>query len=288
MRILTRWKLAPLVILPALHSMPRPTQLIVNADDFGAAPPVSAGIVDAHEGGIVTATTMLVNLEGFDDGVARARACPTLDLGLHLNLSWGRPLSSCPRLAPGGTFRGKRGALITLLTMRDLEAEIDAELDAQVARFSAALGRPSHLDVHQHLHMAPRLWRAVLRLATRHEVPFVRRPAERAARGLVARTIARVFRGRSVPAPTRTPDAFLGLGATGRLDQGELERLLGTIAPGLTELMVHPGHEGVDGFPDQLARTRAIELEALRAPGLRERLAERGIVLTSFAAAADA
>ena len=35
--------------------------LIVNADDFGLSPGVSAGILGAHRHGIVTSTTALVN-----------------------------------------------------------------------------------------------------------------------------------------------------------------------------------------------------------------------------------
>ena len=37
-------------------------QLIVTADDFGLTPGVVAGVIDAYERGIVTATSLMVNV----------------------------------------------------------------------------------------------------------------------------------------------------------------------------------------------------------------------------------
>ena len=37
-------------------------QLIVNADDFGLTPLVNQSIVQAYQNGIVTSTTVMVNL----------------------------------------------------------------------------------------------------------------------------------------------------------------------------------------------------------------------------------
>ncbi len=83
--------------------------LIVNADDFGRTRGVSAGIVHAHLHGLVTTTTAMVNLPGALQDVAQAsHEAPTLGLGLHLNLTCGRPLldpADVPSLvAPDGSF----------------------------------------------------------------------------------------------------------------------------------------------------------------------------------------
>src|SRR5438874_8369963 len=73
-------------------------RLIVNADDFGLTPGVSAGILAAHRHGIVTSTTMLVNRDVPKDTVARALDAG-LGLGLHVNLTLGRPLTRGASLA---------------------------------------------------------------------------------------------------------------------------------------------------------------------------------------------
>ena len=49
-------------------------RLIVNADDFGLTPGVSAGILSAHRHGIVTSTTLLATAAiDAEPGVAERR-----------------------------------------------------------------------------------------------------------------------------------------------------------------------------------------------------------------------
>src|ERR1700678_2779352 len=74
--------------------MPYRKQLIVNADDFGFTPDVNQGIVEAHQRGILTATTLMADGEAFDDAVRLARETPALDIGCHLVLIGGRSLIS--------------------------------------------------------------------------------------------------------------------------------------------------------------------------------------------------
>ena len=48
--------------------------LIVNADDFGITEGTNRAIIDAHQRGIVTSTSLLANGYAFDHAVALARA----------------------------------------------------------------------------------------------------------------------------------------------------------------------------------------------------------------------
>src|SRR3989442_15160711 len=68
-------------------------RLIVNADDFGRSAGVDRGIIRAHREGIVTSTTFMANAPGAEMAAALARATPTLDVGVHLLLSYARPLT---------------------------------------------------------------------------------------------------------------------------------------------------------------------------------------------------
>ena len=76
-----------------------PTRLIINADDFGISRGVNIGIVEAAKAGVVTAASLIVNLPDFADALDRTLSCPALSLGLHLNLTVGRPLTAAPSLA---------------------------------------------------------------------------------------------------------------------------------------------------------------------------------------------
>ncbi|MBI2164629.1 MAG: ChbG/HpnK family deacetylase [candidate division NC10 bacterium] len=64
-----------------------PPFLIVNADDFNLTEGVTRGILEAHRCGIVTSTTVMVNLPGLERSRDLVREASHLGLGLHLN--WG-------------------------------------------------------------------------------------------------------------------------------------------------------------------------------------------------------
>ncbi len=86
-------------------------RLIVNADDFGLTPQVSAGILTAHRHGIVSSTTALVTAAIDDDSIDALRDSG-LGVGLHVNLTLGRPLSGGRSLvdASGSFVRDARNA----------------------------------------------------------------------------------------------------------------------------------------------------------------------------------
>jgi len=61
--------------------------LIVNGDDFGASRGINRGIVAAHEGGILTSASLLVDRAASAEAAALVRAYPRLSVGLHLELA---------------------------------------------------------------------------------------------------------------------------------------------------------------------------------------------------------
>ena len=67
-------------------------RLIVNADDFGLTPGVSTGILSAHRHGIVSSTTLLATAAIDGEQLAELRDS-SVGVGIHVNLTLGRPLS---------------------------------------------------------------------------------------------------------------------------------------------------------------------------------------------------
>src|SRR5579859_4625753 len=123
-------------------------RLIVNADDFGRTLGVNAGVLRAHRDGIVTATTLLVNAPGTADAARIARATPSLDVGVHLTLTYGRPVSdpaAVPSLVePDGSFPRAPGAFLG--SDRADPDDAIVEYRAQFVRARALIGRsPTHL-----------------------------------------------------------------------------------------------------------------------------------------------
>ena len=89
--------------------------VIVNADDLGYSQQRNAGILRCSRAGdgIVTACSLMANGASADEAVQLFKGANTgVSLGLHVNLTEGRPLSEPERvksLLDGGLFLGKMG-----------------------------------------------------------------------------------------------------------------------------------------------------------------------------------
>src|SRR5258708_1899979 len=85
-------------------SMPAPKsmrKIIVHADDFGMSAEVNRAIVEAFENNVISSTTLMTNMPGFDEACELAHRHRLLGkIGLHLNLTSGYPFSSPIRQSP--------------------------------------------------------------------------------------------------------------------------------------------------------------------------------------------
>ena len=270
-----------------------PTGVIINADDFGLTPGVNRGILGAFRDGVLTSTTMLVNLRFFDEAVNIARDNPDLPVGIHLSLLWGRPVTDPARVPSlverDGSFPRSLGILARRYFMgRIAEEEVKIELRGQVTRFLDAGLTPTHVDTHKHVHSLPGVMRAVTAVAREFGIERVRLPIEGGAgdsrpswkitaqRSLV-RFLCRDSRAELERAGLRTTDHFVGIDYMDRLDATVLGGILNSLAAGVTEVMCHPGY--VDEHLSEFARVppdRERELAGLVDPGVRELVERKG------------
>src|ERR1035437_8636195 len=82
----------------------KPRRLIVNADDFGRSVSINQAVVRAHQEGVLTTASLMVNEPAFEEAVALARERPALGVGLHLTLLCGHsalPPGEIPGLVNG-------------------------------------------------------------------------------------------------------------------------------------------------------------------------------------------
>ena len=223
--------------------------LIVNADDLGLSRSVNRGVIKAHEDGIVTSASLMVSRPGALEAAEYARSRPQLDLGLHVELPRWR-VSRIPR----------RGATYSEAALRRTAR---AQLQRQLERFRNMLSRdPTHLDSHQHRHLAtiPRL--LFERLADTLEIPL-RRVDPRIS--FCGEFYGQDERGRPRPSAI-TPAALVT----------QLERL----EEGVTELCCHPGF--VADLDDWYRAEREQEVRSLCSPVVRDALRRLEIRLCTF------
>ena len=130
-------------------------RLIVNADDLGYSRGVNCGIVDAHIHGIVTSASAMTNMPAFAHAAETIYALTGLGVGLHFNITAGRPLSDSASTLTyaNGRFKGREFVF-------DPESRIDPhdvrlELHAQMRALFKSGCRPTHIDSHHNVHTAP-------------------------------------------------------------------------------------------------------------------------------------
>jgi chitin disaccharide deacetylase len=282
-------------------------ELILNADDFGLTRGVNEGIIRAHREGILTSATLMANSKAFDDAVERAKANPRLGVGGHLVLVGGTCVAPRGEISSlvdrEGRLPRSLGMLVAKLSSGRVRAkEIERELWAQIDKIRRAGIEPTHLDTHKHTHAHPRVMKALGRVAHELGITRVRKPIENLrdswnssgasgsrpwkelASAAAARSVTPAFRALMRKYGLRSPDYFLGLAMTGRMDKTTLCRLIDTLPDGRTEIMLHPGdYDGdLEATGSRLQRQRHMELEALVAPEVRQTVSDRDVRLISY------
>lgn len=249
-------------------------RLIVSADDLGYSAGIDAGILRAHREGIVTAATLMTNAPGAVRAALLVRDAPALDVGVHLVLTYARPVCD-PATVP--SLVGADGAFVRpcdlVGTARARTEDVLREYRAQYARGRELLGRhPSHVDTHHWVQSEPAIFDAYRALARET--------------GAAARSLDAAERVGLRAAGVRTPDRFRRDFYGQATDLAALLAVLGSIAAegdAVTELMSHPGEPDAElARRSSYAGQRSRELASLIDPAARARVDQLGLVLSTF------
>jgi len=145
-------------------------KVLFNADDFGLTKGVTDGIIKAHTEGVVDSTTLMMNGYAVDYAVVQAKQNPSLKVGIHLVLTWGKPMANnVPDLIKSdGTFKYNN-------TFKNMELptliQVEKEWEAQIQAFLQT-GLPlHHIDSHHHVHGWEPLKEIIIKLAQKYAVP---------------------------------------------------------------------------------------------------------------------
>ena len=147
------------------------TKLIINADDFGYCEAVNYGIISAHKNGIVSSTTMMANMPGFEHGVALLKDNKTLSCGVHLTISCDKPLLSNLNTIVDDSGNFYRGITNEILKSMDLD-EIYNEFCAQIERVIDCGIKICHLDSHHHVHTITELRPVIENILDKYDLPI--------------------------------------------------------------------------------------------------------------------
>lgn len=124
-------------------------RLIVNGDDFGLTVGINRGIAEAHLSGVLTSTSLMVEMPASAAAADASRDMPGLSVGLHL-------------------------------VIEDGPTRVAESLERQIDRFLALVGRlPTHLDSHRDVHLDPVIEPYVADFAVRFNLPLRHRSTVR-------------------------------------------------------------------------------------------------------------
>lgn len=252
-----------------MKTKPGQTLLIVNADDANLTAGVNRAILEAHEEGIVTSTTFLINLPVETKTVKSFLKAGRLGTGLHLNVSLGSPVTKqreIPSLVSETGFR-KRDSLLTRLPKA---SEVLLEYRGQIRLFRKCFGRmPTHLDTHHQLHDHPFFLRVLIAAAREFRLP-VRRSS--------------LWNSSRIRPPVACAARLLGdLRPEKYWRKKTLADALKKIPSGVTEIMCHPGLLDQDlRAVTSFTTGRFKEYQVFRSGALRKRVESQGIRLTHY------
>ncbi|MEH1890044.1 MAG: hopanoid biosynthesis-associated protein HpnK [Nostoc sp.] len=265
---------------------------IINGDDFGFSRGVNQAIIQAHEQGVLTSTSLMVTGDAAEEAIALARNHPNLAIGLHLVLVCGQsvlPPEQIPHLVDSkGNFPDS--ALKAGLRYQFQSAaheELRQEIRAQLEKFRDS-GLPlSHLDGHLHLHAHPVILRILVELAQEFDIRFIRLPSEELgmnlkldSRELVTKLVWAAVFGRLrrygedllISHGIKFADKVYGLLQTGNMTEEYLLGLIPQIQADLVEIYSHPA----------VFNPGDVELAALLSEQVREVLNVNGFELTNY------
>lgn len=232
--------------------------MIVNADDFGYDANRNAAIVQAFGEGLISSTTIMATMPGFEEAAALAHERRLLDhVGVHLVLNEGQPLTDPIRRCR--RFCDEEGRFVNWLSDRRMlhigseeRVAVAGEARAQIARCRAA-GLPlTHGDSHFHTHTEPAILRPVIGVLREARVPYLRLMQNRRPMSVPRRALVAAVNGAVRAAGLA---ATRGFGTYAELPQ-----------PDSFELMTHPVLDGEGRLVDDLVAERTLE-ELVPAPG---------------------
>ena len=256
--------------------------IIINADDYGLTPGVTRGILEAHVNGVVTSTSAMMNSPHIAASLAAAsQAAPNLGMGVHLVLTWGKPVlapEKVPTLVDNTGDFYKFIQFSTQVNSFDF-LEVRNEWQAQIEAFIATGRRPDHLDSHHHSsYLNPGLFTAMLELAQKYDLP-IRLPSKPGGSSPEIEALVHILGHHPVRFPLSCITAFYDKGVS----IANLSRIISAIPEGVSELMCHPGYadsELMEG--SSYATVRETELRILTSKAIKACIEESGVSLARF------
>jgi hopanoid biosynthesis associated protein HpnK len=265
---------------------------IINGDDFGFSDGVNQAIIEAHQQGILTSTSLMVTGDGCSEAVNLAKKNPDLGVGLHLVLCCGKSVlspSEIPNLVDEKGFFPNNATRAGLRYQFNSKAKLELrkEIKAQLTTFQETGLNLSHVDGHLHLHTHPVVLKILTDLAPEFKIKFIRLPWEeldftlnidssQLLTKIVFHSIFTQLRHYGEKLLNSNNISYLdrvyGLLQTGKISESYLLQLIPQITANLVEIYGHPA----------ISPLGKRELKAFSSPKCKDMLRSKGFELINY------
>jgi len=210
-----------------------------------------------------------------------------LQVGVHLNITWGKPNQNPDNVQTlinsDGVFFDLKNFIKKYLSMKISLDQIFLEFRSQIESVIENSIYPSHLDSHQHIHLFPAIYKIVKKLSLDYNIPWVRKPFDppnSSFHNFSKRTILSLLTLYNAPFDFKNNN-FRGLGIQENSNHlNQLLNIIKNLPNGKTELMVHPAEkDDILKNIDPFVESRFIELNNLCAPELINEINNQNIIL---------
>jgi chitin disaccharide deacetylase len=270
-----------------LGYLPDAKLLIVHADDLAVAHSVDIASFDALNKNAVTSASIMVPCAWLTEVASYAKEHPDADLGLHLTLTsewkvdrWGS-VESKDKVAslfdPSGYLWPE-----TVLAARNLKPEeAEREIRAQIERAMALGIHPTHLDSHMGVLFAtPELFGVFVKVAHDYKLPFLAVKVSDERRKLLTLLSEKdvVLDSLVMASPAVRPEGWKEFYTSA----------IKNLKPGLTEMIVHLGHDDAElqavtlDHPDFGSAWRLRDYDFVTSPEFKKALEENHVILVKW------
>jgi len=218
--------------------------LIVNADDLGISNAVNESILKATKFGIITSTSIIAGANSFDNAISISKELKNnIGIGVHLaltdNFNLGKKQNSI--INSSGFFYPD--IIKRIICYNVNKNELIEEYSMQIEKIYEKNLTITHLDHHHHLHRFKPVLDAVIYVAKKYNIRYIRSQKIINSELNILSNLYRDIHNYYLKRKCGTIDGYFSFKSNGLIEmKDELELLIKR--NNLTiELVLHPGHE---------------------------------------------
>ena len=153
-------------------------KVIITADDYGMSKSVNEAIEEGIKNSVITSTNVMVNMPFCDDAAGFKARFPDVSIGIHWNLTVGRPVtdhSAVKTLTDDNGAFLHPGELMKRFRSKSVDMnEIRLELVNQLKAYRRICGEPEYWSTHENIHVHLGIFGLFIKTASGHGIRKMR------------------------------------------------------------------------------------------------------------------